>query len=85
MKLDHTNTRKILQIIAINFTSSEDNDEKCAIHLKSDNVEITINDKADEVLERFQSLLSRQQIGLKTLMKGNIFFLIVFIYSLQMS
>ena len=50
---------------------SKDNDEERVMHLKSDNIEIMINDKADEVMgERFQSLLSRYQIGLETSMKG---------------
>ena len=35
------------------------------MHSKSDNIEIMINDKADEVVEEIlQSLLSRYQIGL---------------------
>ena len=42
------------------------------MHLKSDNIEIMINDKADEVIEeRFQTRFSRYQIGLETSMKGN--------------
>ena len=41
------------------------------MHSKSHNIEIMINDKADEVIEEiFLSLLSRYQIGLETLMKG---------------
>ena len=44
------------------------------MHLKRDSVEIMINDKADEVTEEFfQSLLSRYQFGLETLMKGSEF------------
>ena len=44
------------------------------MHSKSDNIEIMINDKADEVREEFfQSFLSRYQIGLETSMKGNDF------------
>ena len=39
---------KVQLIIAINFISSKDNDEK---HSKSDNIEIMIIDKADEVTE----------------------------------
>ena len=40
-----------------------------------------INDKADEVMEkRFQSFLSRYQIGFKTLVKGCDFTLNVFLY-----
>ena len=37
------------------------------MHSKSDNIEIMINDKADEVIgERFESILSRYQIGIET-------------------
>ena len=40
------------------------------MYSKSDTIEIMINDKLDEVTEElFQSILSRYQIGLKTLMK----------------
>ena len=50
-------------MIAINFMSRKENDEKRVINLKGDNIEIMINDKADEIIEeRFQSLLSRYQI-----------------------
>ena len=31
--------------------SSIDNDEECVIHWKSDNIEILINDKADEFIK----------------------------------
>ena len=53
------------------------------MHSKSDNIEILINDKADEVIEEiFQSLLSRYQIGLEKLLKGSVvgLSLIVLIY-----
>ena len=47
--------------------SSKDNDEECVMHSKGDNMEMIINDKADEVIqELFQSLLSRFQNGLET-------------------
>ena len=60
--------------IAISFISSKDNDKGIVRHSKSDNIEIMINDKADEFIEeRFESLLKRYQIGLETLMKGNVF------------
>ena len=37
------------------------------MHSKSDNIEIMINDKEDEVIKKlFQSILSRYQIGLET-------------------
>ena len=42
---------------AINFISSKDHDEECVMHSKSDNIEIMINDKPEEVIEGlFQSL-----------------------------
>ena len=47
--------------------SSQDNEEECAMHAKSDNIEIMINVKTDEVIEEtFQSLLSKYQIDLET-------------------
>ena len=50
-------------MIAINFMSPKENYEKCVINSKGDNIEIMINDKADEIIEEcFQSLLSRYQI-----------------------
>ena len=52
--------------------SSKDNDNERIMHSKSDNIEIMVNYKADEVIEElFQSLLSRYQIGLETSMKGS--------------
>ena len=45
-------------MIAVNFMSSEDNDEECVMHSRSDSIEPIINDKEDEVIEElFQSLL----------------------------
>ena len=42
------------------------------MHSKSDNLEIMINGKADEVMEEFfQSPFSRYQVGLETSMKGS--------------
>ena len=39
------------------------------MHSKSDNIEITINDWADEVIEEmFKSFLNRYEIGLETSM-----------------
>ena len=37
--------------IANNFISSIDNDEESVMHSKSDNREITINDKADKIIK----------------------------------
>ena len=43
--------------LAYNCISSIDNDEECVMHLKSDDIEIMINDEADGVLkEVFDSL-----------------------------
>ena len=45
--------------------SSNNNDEERVMHSQSDNTEIMISDKADEIIEElFQSLLSRYQIRL---------------------
>ena len=44
------------------------------MYSKGDNIEIMINDKADEVKEKiFESLLSRHQIGSKTSLKSTDF------------
>ena len=68
-------------MISINFISSKDNDEERVMHSKSDNKEMMINDKKDEVIEEiFQSLLSRYQIGLETLRMVVISYLILFIH-----
>ena len=42
---------KIQLTITNNFISSLDNDEECVMHLKSDTIEIMINDEADEVIK----------------------------------
>ena len=62
-------TWKIQLTIATNFISSKDIYEESE---KSDNIEIMINNKADEVLEEFfQSPLSRYQSELESLMKNS--------------
>ena len=43
------------------------------MHSRSDNIELMIKDKEDKVMEKLQSLLSRYQIGLETLMKDSDF------------
>ena len=56
--------------IANNFIFSIDNDEE---HSKKDNIEIMINDEADEVIkELFDSLKNRYQNNLES-MKGSEF------------
>ena len=58
-------TWKIQLTKAVISISSIDNDEERVMHSKSDNIEIMINDKRDEVTEKlFESFLNRYQIGL---------------------
>ena len=46
--------------------SLKDTDEQLIMHLKSDNIEVMIKDKANEVIEElFESLLPIYQIGLE--------------------
>ena len=71
--LKKSDTWKIQLTIAYNFISSTDNDEECVMHSKSNNIEIMINDKADEVIkELFDSFTNRYQNNLE-LMKGSEF------------
>ena len=78
--LRKSDTWKIQLTIAINFIFSKDNDGECVMHSRSNNIEIVINDKVDEVIEQlFQSLLSRYQMGLETSMKGSDVWLCSFI------
>ena len=59
------NTWKTQLLIAINSVSEffKNNDGQRVMHSKSDNIEIKINDKRDEVIEKiFQSLLSSYQL-----------------------
>ena len=49
--LKKSDTWKIQVTIENNFISSIDNEEEHAMHSKSDNIEIMINDEADEVLK----------------------------------
>ena len=47
--------------------SSKDNDEERIMHSKSDNTEIMIIDKANEIIgKRLESLLNRYHIELET-------------------
>ena len=55
--LKKSDTWKIQLKIANNFNSAINNDEERVMHSKSDNIEIMINDEADEVTkENFDSL-----------------------------
>ena len=60
---------KIQLIIAINFISSIDKDEEWVMHSKSDNLEVMISYKPEEVIKvLFQSLFSRCQIVIKQML-----------------
>ena len=54
----------------LNYTwkiSDEYTDEEHEMHLKNDNLEIMICDKADQVIkEKIESVLNKYQIGLET-------------------
>ena len=50
-----------------NFISSLDNDEECVMHSKSDNIEIMINDEADDIIGLFDLLKNRYQNNLKSM------------------
>ena len=64
---------KIRLTIASNLISSLDNDEEHVMHSRIDNVEIMINDNADEVMEkRFDSLKNRYQNNLASI-RGSAF------------
>ena len=53
--------------MTINFTLSKKTYEERLMHSKSYNIRIMIYDKADKVIKkRLESLLYRNQVGLKT-------------------
>ena len=57
---------KIQLTIVNNFISSIDNYEERVMHSKTNNIEIIINDEADEVIEKlFESLKNRHQNNLE--------------------
>ena len=69
-----SDTWKIQLTIAVNFISSKDSDEECVMHSKSDNIELMINNKAEEVIEElFETFLNRHQIGLETSIRDSDF------------
>ena len=64
--LKKSDTWEIQLTIVINFMSSKYNDEERVMHSKSYNIEIMVNDKADEVREELsKSLLSGIELGWK--------------------
>ena len=59
---------KIQLAIAINFISSKDNVEEYVMDSKIDNIEIMVNDRADEVIKGFfESLRNRYQNNLESM------------------
>ena len=57
-------TSKIQLTIAYNFISSLDNDEEYVLHSKSDNTEILMNEKADDITEElFDSLKNQRMVA----------------------
>ena len=68
-------TWKIQLKIANKFTSFIDNDEERVMHSKSDNIEIMINDEADEVIKKlFNSIKIRYQNSLESMKSSEVFF-----------
>ena len=60
--------------MAINFISSKDSDETRTMHTKSNNVEIMMGSKTDEIIEEvFESFLQKYQEGLEESMRGSEF------------
>ena len=65
---------KIQSTVTINFISLKDKDEESAMHSKTDNIEIMINDKVDEVIvELFKSLHNSYKNNLEISMKRSEF------------
>ena len=50
--IEKTNMGKIQLTVVFYFISFKDNDEECVMHSKSEDLEIKINDKAVEVIEK---------------------------------
>ena len=73
--LKKSDTWKIQLTIANNFISSIDNDEKSVMHSRSDNIEIMVNDEADEVIKKFfDSLKIRYQNNLEAMKSSEFVF-----------
>ena len=66
--------RKIQLTMAINFISSKDSDETRTMHTKSNDVEIMMGSKTNEIImELFKSFLQKYQEGLEESMRGSEF------------
>ena len=76
INLQKSDTWRIQWMIEFNFTYSKDVDEECVMHSRIDNIEFMSYDNINEiVIEFFESLLSRYQIGLETSKEREWFFL----------
>ena len=65
---------KIQLTMATKFISSKDSDETRTMHAKSNNVEIMMSSKTDEIIEElFESFLQKYQEGLEESMRGSEF------------
>ena len=73
--LKKSDKQKTQSTIGNNFLSFIDNSEECVIHLKTDNVEIIINDEADKIkviIKFFHARKNRYENDLES-MKGSDF------------
>ena len=60
--------------MSISFVSHKDSNETRTMHTMSDNIEIMMSSKTDEIIEElFKSLFERYQEGLEESMKGSDF------------
>ena len=71
--LNNSDKWKIQLIIANNFVSSIDNNEEHVMHSKCDNIEILINDEADEVIKGLFDLIQNGYQNNLKLVKGSEF------------
>ena len=70
---------KIQLTMLINIISSEDFDETCTMHTKSDNIEIMLGSETEEIVEELlESLLQKYQEGLEEKWDEVNFFLFLF-------
>ena len=49
----------IMSFISFNFISFDDSNEVCILHTKSDNVEIMMGDKTDDILKNLLNLFCK--------------------------
>ena len=49
----------IISFVSFNFISFDDSNEVCILHTKSDNVEIMMGDKTDDILKNLLNLFSK--------------------------